>query len=144
VLLTAQGAYIKMSGGNIDIHAPGRVDFKAGVKSFTGPKSDSPTPLAFTVSPLNISAVPPTHTASLDCYDLFFNKTMSDIEYAAKLSDGKVKSGKLDEAGKTARIAGDAGETFEVLVGSSGAWGVVGDDGDYRNNTGETHHDEDE
>ena len=69
---------------------------------------------------------------------------MSDIEYAAKLSDGKVKSGKLDEAGKTARIAGDAGETFEVLVGSSGAWGVVGDDGDYRNNTGETHHDEDE
>jgi type VI secretion system secreted protein VgrG len=144
VLLTAQGAYIKLSGGNIDIHAPGLVDFYAGVKSFTGPKGDSPTPLAFTVSPLNILATPPTHTASLDCYDLFFNKTMSDIEYAAKLSDGKVKSGKLDGAGKTARIAGDAGETFEVLVGSSGAWGVVGDDGDYRNNTGEAHHDEDE
>jgi type VI secretion system secreted protein VgrG len=41
VLLTAQGAYIKLSGGNIDIHAPGLVDFYAGVKSFTGPKGDS-------------------------------------------------------------------------------------------------------
>jgi type VI secretion system secreted protein VgrG len=41
VLLTAQGAYIKMSGGNIDIHAPGKVDFKASMKSWTGARSDS-------------------------------------------------------------------------------------------------------
>jgi type VI secretion system secreted protein VgrG len=41
VLLTAQGAYIKMSGGNIEVHAPGKVDFKASMKSWTGPKSDS-------------------------------------------------------------------------------------------------------
>jgi type VI secretion system secreted protein VgrG len=41
VLLTAQGAYIKMSGGNIEVHAPGRVDFKATMKSWTGAKSDS-------------------------------------------------------------------------------------------------------
>jgi type VI secretion system secreted protein VgrG len=41
VLLTAQGAYIKMSGGNIEVHAPGMVDFKASMKSWTGPKSDS-------------------------------------------------------------------------------------------------------
>ncbi len=41
VLLTAQGAYIKLSGGNIEVHAPGRVDFKASMKSWTGAKSDS-------------------------------------------------------------------------------------------------------
>jgi uncharacterized protein (DUF2345 family) len=41
VLLTAQGAYIKMSGGNIEVHAPGKVDFKASMKSWTGAKSDS-------------------------------------------------------------------------------------------------------
>jgi type VI secretion system secreted protein VgrG len=41
VLLTAQGAYIKMSGGNIEVHAPGKVDIKASMKSWTGPKSDS-------------------------------------------------------------------------------------------------------
>ena len=41
VLLTAQGAYIKMSGGNIEVHAPGKVDIKASMKSWTSPKSDS-------------------------------------------------------------------------------------------------------
>jgi uncharacterized protein (DUF2345 family) len=45
VLLTAGGAYIKMSGGNIEVHAPGMVDFKASMKSWTGPKSDSIVPL---------------------------------------------------------------------------------------------------
>jgi type VI secretion system secreted protein VgrG len=43
VLLTAQGAYIKMSGGNIEVHAPGRVDFKASMKSWTSAQSaDTP------------------------------------------------------------------------------------------------------
>jgi type VI secretion system secreted protein VgrG len=41
VLFTAQGAYIKMDGMNIEICAPGMVDFKAEMKVFTGPQSDS-------------------------------------------------------------------------------------------------------
>jgi type VI secretion system secreted protein VgrG len=143
VLLTAQGAYIKLEGGNIEVHAPGKVAFKAELKSWSGPQSSSPTLPKFSVAPLN-TGLAPIHTGTLDCYDLFFNKNLADIEYAAKFSDGKVTVGKLDAAGKTARIGADAGESFEVLVGSSGAWGVVGDDGDYRNNTGEAHHDEDE
>jgi type VI secretion system secreted protein VgrG len=143
VLLTAQGAYIKLEGGNIEVHAPGLVAFKAEMKSWTGPQSSSPTLPKFSVAPLN-TGLAPIHTGTLDCYDLFFNKNLADIEYAAKFSDGKVTVGKLDAAGKTARIGANAGESFEVLVGSSGAWGVVGDDGDYRNNTGEAHHDEDE
>jgi type VI secretion system secreted protein VgrG len=54
VLLTAQGAYIKMSGGNIEVHAPGKVDFKASMKSWTGAKSSSITPLNLTNGPLRI------------------------------------------------------------------------------------------
>jgi type VI secretion system secreted protein VgrG len=54
VLLTAQGAYIKMSGGNIEVHAPGRVDFKATMKSWTGAKSDKPDPLNFARTQLDI------------------------------------------------------------------------------------------
>jgi type VI secretion system secreted protein VgrG len=54
VLLTAQGAYIKMSGGNIEVHAPGRVDFKATMKSWTGAKSDKPDPLTFARTELDI------------------------------------------------------------------------------------------
>ena len=41
LLLTSGGAYIKLSGGNIEIHAPGMVNFKASMKSLTSPKSDS-------------------------------------------------------------------------------------------------------
>ncbi|MCS0630461.1 type VI secretion system tip protein VgrG [Telluria mixta] len=46
VLLTAQGAYIRLSGGNIEVHGPGKIEFKASMKEFTGPTSaqfDLPT-----------------------------------------------------------------------------------------------------
>lgn len=39
VLLTAGGAYIKIAGGSIQIHAPGVVQFKAGMKELSGPAS---------------------------------------------------------------------------------------------------------
>jgi len=41
VLLTAQGAYIRLEGGNIEVHAPGKVDFKASKKELAGPQSAS-------------------------------------------------------------------------------------------------------
>jgi type VI secretion system secreted protein VgrG len=44
VLFTAGGAYIKLgaNGGNdIEIHAPGMVEFKAELKSWASAKSDS-------------------------------------------------------------------------------------------------------
>ena len=39
VLLTAQGAYIRLSGGDIEVHGPGKIEFKASMKEFTGPAS---------------------------------------------------------------------------------------------------------
>ncbi|WP_158590467.1 type VI secretion system Vgr family protein [Noviherbaspirillum cavernae] len=39
VLLTAGGAYLKIAGGSIEIHAPGKVEFKAGMKVLDGPAS---------------------------------------------------------------------------------------------------------
>jgi type VI secretion system secreted protein VgrG len=37
ILLTSGGAYIRIKGGNIDIHAPGAVDIKGVKKTFNGP-----------------------------------------------------------------------------------------------------------
>jgi type VI secretion system secreted protein VgrG len=37
ILLTSGGAYIRISGGNIQVHAPGQVDIKGSEHSFTGP-----------------------------------------------------------------------------------------------------------
>ncbi|SFU83946.1 type VI secretion system Vgr family protein [Pseudoduganella namucuonensis] len=43
VRLTAQGAWIKLEGGNIEVHGPGKMEFKASQKELTGPQSASPT-----------------------------------------------------------------------------------------------------
>jgi type VI secretion system secreted protein VgrG len=63
ILATAQGAYLKIEGGNIELHAPGKVEFKASKKDWTGPKSGSPTLPAWNVGELNI-ANPPERKAS--------------------------------------------------------------------------------
>ncbi|WP_157683002.1 DUF2345 domain-containing protein, partial [Burkholderia ubonensis] len=39
VLLTSGGAYIRIKDGNIEIHAPGKVDMKGGEHAFSGPTS---------------------------------------------------------------------------------------------------------
>lgn len=39
VMMTAQGAFIKLEGGNIMIHGPGKMEFKAGKKELAGPQS---------------------------------------------------------------------------------------------------------
>jgi type VI secretion system secreted protein VgrG len=43
VMLTAQGAFLKLEGGNIMIHGPGKIEFKASKKELAGPKSSSST-----------------------------------------------------------------------------------------------------
>ena len=63
ILATAQGAYLKIEGGNIELHAPKKVEFKASKKDWTGPKSGSPTLPAWNVGELNITN-PPERKAS--------------------------------------------------------------------------------
>ena len=41
VLMTVQGAYIKLAGGNIEIHGPGKMEFRASMKEWAGPGSSS-------------------------------------------------------------------------------------------------------
>ena len=54
VMLTAQGAYIKLEGGNIMIHGPGKMEFKAIMKELTGPASSTTAFPQFPQSILNI------------------------------------------------------------------------------------------
>ena len=37
VMLTAQGAFMKLEGGNISLHGPGKMEFKASMKELAGP-----------------------------------------------------------------------------------------------------------
>ncbi|MET3135578.1 uncharacterized protein (DUF2345 family), partial [Oxalobacteraceae bacterium GrIS 1.11] len=52
VMLTAQGAYLKLEGGNIMIHGPGKMEFKASMKEWAGPASSSIEPPKFVVGEL--------------------------------------------------------------------------------------------
>ncbi|WP_224099729.1 DUF2345 domain-containing protein, partial [Paraburkholderia caribensis] len=39
ILLTSGGAYVRIAGGNIEIHAPGKIDIMGSQHSFNGPTS---------------------------------------------------------------------------------------------------------
>ena len=39
ILLTSGGGYIRIEGGNIDVHGPGAIDIKGAQHSFGGPAS---------------------------------------------------------------------------------------------------------
>jgi len=47
VLLTAQGAYLKLEGGDIELKAPGTIEFKASNRELTTPKVASGQTPAF-------------------------------------------------------------------------------------------------
>uniref|UniRef100_UPI002109E3DD DUF2345 domain-containing protein n=1 Tax=Chitinolyticbacter albus TaxID=2961951 RepID=UPI002109E3DD len=47
LLLTCGGAYIRLKGGNIEVHAPSSESFKGASYSFTGPDSLQPPELQF-------------------------------------------------------------------------------------------------
>ena len=128
VLLTAQGAYIKMSGGNIDIHAPGRVDFYAGMKSFTGPQNANQSTLSLPKIEIAISPDRPIYSQQFDLSHLAENDPLgfsSDrLPYRVFDKDGRFLTvGYTSEAGLTDRILTNEATDLVVLIGD-GAWQV--------------------
>ena len=53
VLLTAQGAFLKLEGGNIMLHGPGKIEFKASMKELAGPQRCEVAMVTFPNSILN-------------------------------------------------------------------------------------------
>ena len=49
ILLTSGGAYIRLKGGDIEIHAPGKIDVKGAQHAFSGPTSMDVTNPAFRI-----------------------------------------------------------------------------------------------
>ena len=128
VLLTAQGAYIRMRGGNIDIHAPGRVDFKAGVKSWTGPQNANQSTLSLPKIEIAISPDRPIYSQQFDLSHLAENDPLgfsSDrLPYRVFDKDGRfLTAGYTSEAGLTDRILTNEATDLVVLIGD-GAWQV--------------------
>jgi type VI secretion system secreted protein VgrG len=92
ILLTAGGAYIRIKGGKIELHAPGKVSFKGSSHDWSGPKSQS-------------LAVPflPKAENQRNWLELNYRyKNMQPVAgapYTVVFADGSTKEGVLDQKG---------------------------------------------
>ena len=92
ILLTSGGAYIRIKDGNIEIHAPGKIDIKGRTHSFAGPAS---TNVVMPHLPQGAAAPTDLEFRLVDPY----GRPSPGVEYKTTLADGSVKHGVLDEDG---------------------------------------------
>lgn len=109
VLLTAQGAYIKLHGGNIEVHGPGRMEFKASVKELTGPQSSH-----IVYPEFGSSVLTPNQLVLERLYH--DDEPLAGAQFEAVFADGSVRSGTLDGAGR-AKLEGVPSGTATVYFG---------------------------
>jgi type VI secretion system secreted protein VgrG len=93
VVLASGGGYVRLAGGNVDIHCPASVSVKGGGHSFMGAGS-----VAATLSTLPDSTSEIRNWIAVAYRDAEGNP-MADVGYKIKFDNGPVLSGKLDAAG---------------------------------------------
>ncbi|WP_421376051.1 type VI secretion system Vgr family protein [Paraburkholderia sp. DD10] len=94
ILLTSGGAYIRMTGGNIEIHAPGKVDFKGSQHSFNGPASQ----------PYPLPQFQPSYQAQYVLQNEADGTPMIQHAYELKLPSGRTLLGHTNDFGETVRV----------------------------------------
>lgn len=90
ILLTSGGAYIRLKGGNIEIHAPGAIDIKGSQHSFNGPAQTS----------YALPALPTSTNAVAMQYLYHDDEPVQGAKYIATLADGSTRAGTLDSMGR--------------------------------------------
>ncbi|WGS45241.1 type VI secretion system tip protein VgrG [Burkholderia sp. JSH-S8] len=91
ILLTSGGAYIRIQDGNVEIHAPGKIDVKGAQHSFNGPTS----------APYDLPALPKGDLRNKLELNLTDNnlKAVPQAPYKVVFEDGTTLAGKLDGNG---------------------------------------------
>ncbi|WP_175692806.1 type VI secretion system Vgr family protein [Burkholderia ambifaria] len=90
ILLTSGGAYIRIKDGNVEVHAPGKIDIKGASHTFAGPAS-----IGYPLPAMPTS----THAAALQ-YQYHDNEPVQGAKYVATLPDGTTREGVLDSQGR--------------------------------------------
>jgi type VI secretion system secreted protein VgrG len=94
VRLTAQGAFLKLEGGNIMLHGPGKIEFKASMKQLSGPQA------AYFVPPkLPFGEIKPTKLILERLYH--DNEPLAGAPFQVTFADGSIQKGRLDGAGRS-------------------------------------------
>lgn len=95
-MLTAQGAWIKLEGGNIEVHGPGTMTFKASMKELTGPAQSTP--------PLPELPNEKLYAGRFQVKDALAGTAIAGRLYKKQRADGKVFFGKTDAEGHTTPV----------------------------------------
>ncbi|MDB5950579.1 MAG: type secretion protein, partial [Massilia sp.] len=109
VLLTAQGAYLRLEGGNIMLHAPGKVEFKASMKELAGPADGS----------VASSALPEVKKIFNEAFVIVNEETkepMPYVRYRLESAGGVSIEGITDALGRTQRIFTSKSEVLTLHV----------------------------
>jgi type VI secretion system VgrG family protein len=109
VLLTAQGACLKLEGGNIMLHAPGKVEFKASMKELAGPKDGS----------VSVPALPKAKDIYNEAFVIRNEETkepMAYVRYRLESASGVKIEGVTDAMGRTQRIFTPKREELKLYV----------------------------
>jgi len=108
ILLTAGGAYIRLSEGNIEIHAPGKVDIKGVQHSFSGPTS-----LTHDTTLQNSGEL---YNEAFKIHDKTTGAVAPYVRYRIETAEGRVYEGMTDENGMTARIMTNSIKQLKIFL----------------------------
>ncbi|QBE65947.1 type VI secretion system Vgr family protein [Pseudoduganella lutea] len=124
VLLTAQGASLRLSGGNIEVHGPGTMAFKASKKELAGPAQAAPLSLSLPKPDTLVDQDLARFSQQFDLSHLAYNEdgffSSENKPYSVYTRDGKfLTSGTTNDDGLTGRIYTDESTDLIVLIGES-------------------------
>lgn len=131
ILATAQGAYLKIEGGNIELHAPNKVEFKASKKVWTGPASGSPEAASLRKAALQNIYTPEENrkfSAKADLSDYIgireTTEVLANLPYEFRTPNGEVLAlGTTDSKGDTGAVYTKTAQKVVLDVGD-GAWNL--------------------
>jgi type VI secretion system secreted protein VgrG len=117
ILLSSGGAYIKIENGNIEIHAPGKIDIKGAEQSFAGPVSGSYPLPQLPVGDLVTQYS--TRFASVGSDELFASPRWTGRTYKIVDEDHQVLAqGTMPENGRLPRVMTDSPKALRLEIGN--------------------------
>ncbi len=110
-MLTSGGAYIRISNGNIEIHAPGKIDIKGAQHGFNGPAAQG-----YVLPGLPSSDATPRYHEQFRLLDDDETTPLRQTRYEIESESGKTWSGYSDGEGLTQHVYTDEPETLSLTI----------------------------
>ncbi|MFD0739827.1 type VI secretion system tip protein TssI/VgrG [Lysobacter koreensis] len=127
ILATAAGAYLRMEGGNIELGAPGKIEFKASKKAWTGPHASQASLPSLPKAALNLPETKKKYSQRFDFSEMVVSGSHTGLALDNAPITVTTKSGeylatlRTDAQGVSTRLFTDAEQDVIAWVGD-GEW----------------------